>query len=152
MLDVPNVTDINLTATLDEWTELRDLVSCFDQEDAFESVKKLSICVDRSSTAFDQLNKMVFDTFPNLEYLKTRAQNIITDLHTSSNDPTLKTFICSQCDVFDGNVAKDIIDQMERDGLLDEFKNLAVVDSPMFSPQRYVILRKLSKKKKVNWE
>lgn len=151
MLDVPNVADINLTATLDEWTELRDLVSCFDQEDAFESVEKLSIHVDRSSTAFDQLNKMVFDTFPNLEYLKIRAQNAITDVHTSSNDPNLTTFICSQCDVFDGNVAKDIIDQMERDGLLDEFKNLAVVDMPMFSPQRYVILRKLSKKK-VNWE
>lgn len=150
-LDIPNVTDIDITATLEHWSELHELLSCFEEEEAYDSVKRFSIRVERSSTVFDQHINMVFDIFPNLEHLDIGAHDAISDLHSSFNCPSLKSLRFIQCDAFNGNIAKAIIDQVEHDGRLEEFEKLEVICCPTFNSQRYFLVNKLPKEK-VDWK
>lgn len=153
LLDIPNVTKIKLAAAVEHWVDLHHLLTCFEREESYASVKSFSLCVQRRSTVFDRHINKIFNTFRNLEHLGISAHDAIPSrrLRSQFNCRSLRTVSFGECNAFNGNIAEAIIHQVERDGRLEEFEKLEVIDCPTFRYHKNDLVEKLSKKK-IDWE
>ena len=154
LLDIPNVIEMQLSASLSIWSDLYDLLDCFGQERQYQSIKKFKVKLNRSTTAFDHFINKIFESLPNLEHFGINAN----DKHDSNmastfSCPPLKSLRFEKCDAFNGSVMTAILNQIERDGRLDKLEKVEVSDCPTFRDNRYdEIMQSEKLKGKVSWD
>ena len=154
LLDIPNISDLHLSASVAIWTHLHTLLDCFRGGKRYESLRSFTIDLKRNTAFFDQFINMMFESFPNLEHFDISAYDKLNaDASSVVQCPPLKTLRFRECNAFNGSVMSRILERLDRCGRLEKFKKLEVVDCPTFEFSKVDKLIKSAKLKgKIDWK